>query len=331
MTVSRCFASGNVIATGIVGGFAAGCDTNVNDCAALGNVSSGYSAYGFAANLNCTYNRCFAVGDVTATGGNGYACAFGTTAESGLFLNCYAAGNVSASESQVITIAFDASKNCYFSGALNGSNVYVYHYINTTNSYGDMTVFPEGYAGMSYGKTTAEMQSPAFVDLLNAGQADKPWVYKEGSYPVLSTVQFNSITVINTANGKIVASTARATEGNIVVLYTEPDSGYQLKTIQVNATVIDGNSFSMPNTDASVTAEFEPISVESETPQPSDNGSKTQTPDSTQNGGEDNSATPKPINPMVYIGVGILLLLIIAALILFIVRNKAKKQGAQSK
>jgi hypothetical protein len=199
------------------------------------------------------------------------------------------------------------------------------------------------------------MQSSAFVELLNSGQADKPWVYKEGSYPVLAAVQFNSITVADTANGKFTVSTDESIEGCIVVIYAEPDSGYQLGAIQVNGSAIEGNSFAMPLSDVTVTAEFEPLSANNATPPQTDNGGNTQNPDSThnngsaqnpnnaqnpgntqppgssQNGDDNNGDIPKATNTVIYIAGGIVLLCLIAVLILLGIKRKAKKQGEQSR
>ena len=367
LLVSRCFASGAVSASstvvsvpgrsepmlirGCAGGFSPHNGVNIRECAAFGDVNADWEAVGFASSYNNSVNsnavqghieRCWAAGSVTAVGATAQAAyAFG---DGPYTFNCFASGNAGGGRS---ALAFDGGRNNYFSGNLTGSGGnFAFRGLNNSavNCYGDMTVCPAGYSGGQYGKTTAEMQSPQFVDLLSAGQADSPWMQVEGGYPVLASVQIHNISVREAAsNGSVTASTDRALEGNIIMLNIEPDEGYQLNEVTVNGMAITGSYFAMPDGAAVVIAEFEPITEEVEETQPSDGGDgsqdssntqntdRTQTPDDPQTpifdpSGDSNSDNPKePINPAIYIGGGVVLLCLIAALVLFLISRKSKQ------
>ena len=255
LNVSRCFASGYVESAQDAGGFAAHCGVNATDCAALGDVSAAHISYGFTnASEDSRVERCLAAGDVVMTDNARAAYAFGD----GLgFVNCYASGDASGPGA---AFAFRSGRNCYFSGSLAGAQGNaVYNYTDTVNSYGDMTVFPKGYTDTPHGKTTTEMHSHAFVELLNDGQSDSPWIYKQGSYPELASLQFHSVTVVDPANGNLTTSTDVAIEGNVIVASIEPDDGYELKMLYCDGTPIDGASFTMPGGDVTISAGFEPI------------------------------------------------------------------------
>ena len=277
LSVSRCFSSGNATATqSAAGGFAASTEATVTDCAALGNVISAHIAYGFAAlstygrpnSAEVSIDRCFASGDVRAIGERSfYSYAFGSGEN---ITDCYASGNAGGVG---LAVAFEHGRNCYYFGVLEGvQGGYVYHYSDFVNSYCDITVFPEGN-GSATGKSTAELQSPAFVDLLNAGRSGGPWLYIEDEYPALASLRFHSVEANGSQNGRITVSTDTAFEGLIIVAYAEPDEGYQLKSVFVDGSIVDGLSFTMPGSNVSVRAEFEPVPEETNSGAPQGGGS----------------------------------------------------------
>ena len=199
MTVAKCYASGNVTALvgdeakndkTIASGFIGSCNASVTDCIAVGNVTAGTYAYGFGSSSGYDFlgaeeydiERCSAHGDVYLTGGEDAiaAYAFGECHSTTVFANCYATGNV---YSDGRATAFSSAVNSYYTGTLKGEDG-SYVYFSVANSYGDMTVDSEAYAEVPIGKTTAEMQSPEFVALLNAGQNPPVWFANEGGYPV---------------------------------------------------------------------------------------------------------------------------------------------------
>ena len=354
LTVSRCFASGNVTAAGgTAGGFVSGGrDAEITECAAFGDVLSDKDAYGFGKHDSSvpsgyssdwgigTLERSFAAGNVVSTGANSTAYAFSDSGAN----NCYAAGNATGETAK----AFGYSKNCYYSGKLtSGEKSTAFpedgYYGTCENIYGDMTVCPDAYLIVaSYGKTTTEMQSPAFVDLLNAGQTSRPWKHNEDGYPLLASFYMNDIAVMDAAGGMFAASTGVAAEGHVIVINVAPDDGNKLKTLSVNGNVIDGVSFAMPDADVVVTAEFESASADAGAAMDGNQSSDIPAPDRPNSGGNSgnnggggssggdsgggNGSKPFNMAP-IYIGGGIVLICLLAALILCIVsRKKGEKE-----
>ena len=86
----------------------------------------------------------------------------------------------------------------------------------------------------------------------------------DGTYTVekmLKTITFDE----NVSNGTVTADKTSAAEGDIVTLTVTPDAGYAVKSVKYNDTVIEpvegAYSFTMPDGNVTVTAEFEkPIS-----------------------------------------------------------------------
>lgn len=328
--ISHCFASGNVISeTGSAAGFvSSSIGAWLYDCASLGDVTAKDDAKGFASEFGFAgIERCWSVGDVTSQ--EGYASIFGNGK------NCYAIGNASGKDASGYI-----GEHGYFAGTLKAapnddSSAKTFNLGDT--SYGDITVFPVGYdPSVTTGKTTAEMQTQAFADLLNADQHDRPWKYRAGSYPVLA---YHLLPVSVTASeGGTLYAPPYASAGDEVVLFAVPDDGYQLKTLQYNGTAINGASFAMPDVNVTVTAEFESVSAGGETvdssssdPSSTPNGeaNNTSDPNNTQNSGDNNDAK-KPISPIIYIGGGVVLLCLIAALILLLIGRKSKKADKQA-
>ncbi|MBE6915959.1 MAG: hypothetical protein E7471_04925 [Ruminococcaceae bacterium] len=68
-------------------------------------------------------------------------------------------------------------------------------------------------------------------------------------------IEYN-ITVTAPVNGSLVADLAKATIGTTVTVTATPDAGYKLDGVYVNGDKINGNTFVMPASDVTVTAEF---------------------------------------------------------------------------
>ena len=69
----------------------------------------------------------------------------------------------------------------------------------------------------------------------------------------------HNITIYNMTNGTVTADPAQATKGTLVTLTVLPDEGYVLKegSLKVNGAPIEGTTFTMPDEDVVITAEFE--------------------------------------------------------------------------
>ena len=70
---------------------------------------------------------------------------------------------------------------------------------------------------------------------------------------------FSSITVSPSEGGTVTASAAKAAQGAVISLNITPEEGMQLKpgSLKANGLRINGTTFTMPNTDVVITAEFE--------------------------------------------------------------------------
>jgi len=64
------------------------------------------------------------------------------------------------------------------------------------------------------------------------------------------------IFVSDMENGTVIADKETAREGELVTLTVTPDEGYSLKALYVNDIAIEGNTFTMPGRDVTITAEF---------------------------------------------------------------------------
>ncbi len=74
----------------------------------------------------------------------------------------------------------------------------------------------------------------------------------------------NKITVDSATNGKVTASLSEAIKGQTVTLTVTPEEGYQLKSLTVNGVAVTGTTFTMPDEEVTVKAEFEKIPVKAE-------------------------------------------------------------------
>ena len=70
-----------------------------------------------------------------------------------------------------------------------------------------------------------------------------------------------NITIDQTENGTVEADKTTAAEGETVTLTVTPDEGYQLVSgsVKVNGEAVEGNTFTMPASDVTVSAQFELI------------------------------------------------------------------------
>lgn len=93
-------------------------------------------------------------------------------------------------------------------------------------------------------------------DVPTGGQTVNP---PKTETPVGPTVKNEyKIRVIGTDNGEVTADVSSAVAGSTVTLTVKADFGYKLKegSLKVNGTAIAGTSFTMPEADAEITAEF---------------------------------------------------------------------------
>lgn len=74
----------------------------------------------------------------------------------------------------------------------------------------------------------------------------------------------NAIKIEKTENGTVTSSLTEAIKGQTVTLTVTPAEGYKLKTLTVNGEAVTGTTFTMPDEEATVKAEFEKIPVEEE-------------------------------------------------------------------
>ena len=323
LTVSRCYASGNV--TGVINaaGFGDyGEGVVIYECAALGDVTATGSndmrnpracGFGNGNTFGTSIERCYAAGNVQApfdpvaevTSMESFlrnvprAYGFGE----GTITNCYALGNVAGG----VPMGFGkgALENCYYTGELrsgdicqtagsfgNADRIYEEFTFNGSNLFWDQAagsapIWYEQSDKNATGKTTSEMQSPEFADLLNSGQSPRVWFAKDGGYPALG-FEVGDITGANIAGNQ-----AGANDGF-------PGQGGN-----------DGNSPGSTGNSGTT-----------------DSGNSQNPSASTGNNGSVDAATP--VNPLIYIGGGVVLLCLIAALILFIISRKSKKNGEKN-
>ncbi len=86
------------------------------------------------------------------------------------------------------------------------------------NSYYDSTVSPDAYAGNAIAKTTEEMQSEAFAQLLG-----EPFVYVEGNYPYIKGLSKVGENEVNISGNKISLGTLTNGRNSTVKFYREYD------------------------------------------------------------------------------------------------------------
>ena len=73
-----------------------------------------------------------------------------------------------------------------------------------------------------------------------------------------------TITVTQATDGTISVNSTSGKVGDTITVTATPDSGYKLKNILVDGKAITGNTFVMKDADATVTAEFEKVTVPAE-------------------------------------------------------------------
>lgn len=80
-----------------------------------------------------------------------------------------------------------------------------------------------------------------------------------GTVAMVACEQNYTVTIATTEHGTVTADKTTAKEGETVTLTVTPDENYRLVkgSLKVNGVAIEGNTFTMPGKDASVTAEFE--------------------------------------------------------------------------
>ena len=145
-----------------------------------------------------------------------------------------------------------------FSVAVNGGSVKAYGYGKAAIGGVSTLTVNDSCMGILAGDDPSEMIKMSVSE------------YLEGTYPCISVVPNNSITVDSgMANGKVELSSVGALEGEAVTLTVVPAEGYLLKDDSLKVTYGDGQScelieldynefiFEMPPASVTVTAEFE--------------------------------------------------------------------------
>ncbi len=157
----------------------------------------------------------------------------------------------------------------YVNGALTINPKYTITIGSMTN--GSVTAMPtSAIAGTTIGLTVSPSSGYRLVanSLKYNGTAITGNSFVMPSADVTITAEFElippdtyNVTVSSMANGVVTAIPTSATVGTTINLTVTPNSGYQLKagTLKYNGTVITGNSFAMPATNVTITAEFELI------------------------------------------------------------------------
>lgn len=187
--VIGCSATGNVSGPYRVGGLLGYAGRNVEDCYAGGNVSSSYYGGGLIGYTSGQVVNCYAAGTVY---GQEYAGGLVGYSAYQLIKNCYATGAVSAYwdtreagglvgecyNNSGIQNSYAAGQASYLSGPVSqGDGLVSYLYTSiVTDSYWNSDLNTGSIAGT--GKSTTQMQSQDFADLLNNTEAtgrDESW------------------------------------------------------------------------------------------------------------------------------------------------------------
>ena len=187
--MTRCSSLGSVTGMNQVGGLLGTPYnlTSVTECYSEGTVNAqylaggliGFSTFAFTANRENTVNNCYSRANVAVVNGRAGGLVGGTDGQM-IIENSYATGTATGPE-------YDGG----FIGAL-GS-------VETTNNYWDTvsSVHSNAIGGFTAasqtvditGKTSAEMQASAMVDLLNQNQVTTPWTIDAAlndGYPILA-------------------------------------------------------------------------------------------------------------------------------------------------
>lgn len=199
-SISQCSSSGDVTGESQVGGLVGSPwdKTKITQSYSEGTVSgdyligglAGYCVFGFEPNRNNIVNNCYSRATVEAEIGRAGGIYGGSDGTLRL-QNSYSTGTVSAPEFAGAVI-----------GAWGGSDIVVentYFDTETSGLTDGVGGFTQGSVDYNIeGKTTANMKTQEFVDLLNAGSDEAPWFIDEGlndGYPV-----FNSSLSVHTNN-----------------------------------------------------------------------------------------------------------------------------------
>jgi len=184
VTITNCYNTGNIVHEKLVwfgGIIGTGNDLTISNCYNTGNISTSTLnpyAGGIIGNagMNTTINNCYNTGSISSVDGTApYVAGIVATGGSGLTINnCYNTGNVS-SQGQAAGISGWSGfiNNCYNTGTIFSSyHVEIYSVAIARNANVNNSYYLEGSAseaGDGIAKSTEEMKTQAFVDLLNSG------------------------------------------------------------------------------------------------------------------------------------------------------------------
>lgn len=281
--ILNCYATGNVSGgtLSMIGGLVGLGYSPITNSYATSSVTggAGSGAGGLVGSSSLHISHCWASGNVTVNGnvhlgGNDGNAAGGLVgiSRSNTISFCYATGNASGTGyvgglignnkvSSNLTLT-----DCYATGIATGTEVYeqgglissgggatmIKCYWNVTNS-----ALPYGTGvttGTPTGKTTAEMQTAAFAQLLTEGSGGNcSWIYVSGannSYPLISGVGYGGLSGLAVSSGTLNPSFSSGTTDytvcvdsgveNIAVTPTTSDTG---AAITVNGTAVtSGNA-----------------------------------------------------------------------------------------
>lgn len=191
-SISNCYSSGDVVGVNQIGGLVGTAFdlTEITQSYSEGTVSGGYligglvgyCTFAFTPDRNNTVDNCFSRASVEAESGRAGGIYGGSDGTLRL-KNSYSTGTVSAPEFEGAVIGYWGSQdivveNCYFDTETSG----------LTDGVGGFTVDPVDYE--AEGRTTADMKTQEFVDMLNAGSDEAPWVIDANvndGYPVFNS------------------------------------------------------------------------------------------------------------------------------------------------
>ena len=187
-------------------------------------VSATVSKYLYV-NNNATYNGEEGTLTAASTAGDGGTAGRGMIAINATVAGTFYAKIAGATTGKVIRLYF-----------ADGSN------IKNTSVTSDGTIQEISYTSTSAGSF--------FVGGITTGTSN---IYAIRFAPT-RTISIGSMT-----NGSVLADKSSAGEGETISLTVNPASGYELETISVNGTAIEGTTFTMPDADVTVTATFKEL------------------------------------------------------------------------
>ncbi len=155
-------------------------------------------------------------------------------------------------EQHTITSADPGAGSCYFETRINGKVVDKASSGETIN----VVAFPDKAHGYKFAGTTVTTASGREIKVDHG-----KFIMPEENVTV--TVKFSqnvyTITTQQGSNGSISLDKSNASAGDTVNVTVNPKEGYELESITVNGKA-SGTSFTMPNSDATVSASFKAIS-----------------------------------------------------------------------